>query len=48
MSTIVLLDLYILAPDNQFTWTLAIAVNQSTSDPKMAIALYRGKGIIQP
>ena len=44
---IVLLALHILAPDNQFTWMLAIAINQTTSDPKRAIDLYHEKVTVQ-
>lgn len=45
---IVLLALHILAPNNQFTWMLASAINQTTSDPKLAIHLYHEKVIVQP
>lgn len=45
---IVSLALHILAPDNQLIWTLAIAINQTTYDPKPAIDLYHEKVIVQP
>ena len=45
MSTIVLLHGYVLALVNQFTRKLAIAINQSTSDPKTAMALNYGEDI---
>ena len=45
MSVVVSLDGYVLAPVNQFTGKLAIAIDQSTSDPKTAKALNYGEGI---
>lgn len=39
------IDGYVLAPVNQFSRKLAIAINQSTSDPQTAMALNYGEGI---
>lgn len=45
---VVLLDVYIVVPDNQLMWTLAIAINRTTSDLKISVALGPGKSSVHP